>query len=127
MPRKGGSVDYFIRRYGPTWPEAFYDSRLWQQTRRKAVVLARGTCQLQHGGCGMLIPAGASRVDHIQPLREHPHLAIEPTNLRVLCLGCHNARHGTKRAPFELRGADCHGWPIAPEHPWNRRPINGKA
>lgn len=120
MPRKAPSVEYLMRRYGQTWPEAFYQSVLWQRTQRLTLVMARGTCELKHGGCGRLIPAGQSRVDHIKPLRQHPDLATEPTNLRVLCLACHNSRHGTVRAPFHLRGADRNGFPTAADHPWNR-------
>jgi hypothetical protein len=69
---------------------------------------------------------GASRVDHIQPRRTVPFLAVDPTNLRTLCR-LHNAQAhrekgakisgggpgGTARAPDQkLRepstGPPCH-------------------
>ncbi len=34
----------------------------------------------------------ASEVDHIQPVRSHPELRLEPSNLRSLCLPCHSRR-----------------------------------
>lgn len=36
--------------------------------------------------------AGDLEVDHIQPLRSHPELAYELTNLQTLCVACHSRK-----------------------------------
>ena len=33
-------------------------------------------------------------VDHIKELEDYPELALEPENLEVLCVTCHNKKHG---------------------------------
>lgn len=40
----------------------------------------------------------AAVIDHIIPLKDAPHLALELENLRTLCRRCDNKRHGDKGA-----------------------------
>ena len=79
-----------------------YD-RAWRAMRDRLVIERGGRCE----ACGrtvVLRQAEASRgrpvahVDHIVAVAERPDLRLEPTNLRVLCAPCHNARTARDQA-----------------------------
>ena len=43
--------------------------------------------------CGASRKTGAViNVDHIKPRRTHPHLALDPENLQVLCDACNHGK-----------------------------------
>lgn len=44
---------------------------------------------------------GRLEIDHILPVRTHPHLAYEPKNLQSLCISCH-----TKKTRIECGGKE---------------------
>lgn len=68
----------------------FYQSMEWKQARYKALKLCGGRCQ----ACGRGPMEGAVlNVDHIKPLSRHPELALDLSNLQVLCGAC-NAGKG---------------------------------
>jgi 5-methylcytosine-specific restriction endonuclease McrA len=70
-----------------------YNTQRWKTTRNLKLRLAHFRCQ----SCGRSVAGpGNSRVDHIKPVKEAPELAFDPTNLRVLCPACDNARHSEK-------------------------------
>ena len=70
-----------------------YKSPEWLRLRVVALARAGWRCCL----CGESVGRkGQARVDHIVPVRENPRLALEPTNLRVLCTRCDAARHAEK-------------------------------
>lgn len=47
-------------------------------------------------GCSFVAPSPEYlEIDHIKPIATHPELAIEPTNLRLLCPPC-NRKKGEK-------------------------------
>ena len=105
-----------------------YDTGAWKAARRAALKRAGYRCSL----CGVSVAhRGASRVDHIQPVRTHPHLALNPDNLRVLCVLHDNQSHrekwrgkGAARAREQkFTGSDVRGFPIDPAHHW-RGPEN---
>lgn len=100
----------------------FYSSKAWRIARRKAVIRAGHRCERKHGGCGrpVNVPGEKAMVDHIEALRDHPELALQETNLRVLCSRCHGKRHGQRRDWQASQGADLNGWPIGATHPWNK-------
>ena len=84
MPSKPGD---------PRW------SAEWKTLRRRLVAAAT-VCAV----CGGLLDKhGPARsrwrpsVDHIYPVRTHPHLAFEPSNLRVVHVGCNTRRENTSR------------------------------
>lgn len=70
-----------VRRLGKI-KEGFYTGRSWQELRydtikkydRKCMVCFRTGIELH--------------VDHIKPISKFPELALEPTNLQVLCRDC---------------------------------------
>ncbi|MEL7334424.1 MAG: HNH endonuclease [Cyanobacteria bacterium J06560_2] len=62
----------------------------WKQTlggrkwKREQYRWQKGRCIV----CQCSVDLKGSHIDHIQPLITHPHLAIEPSNLRILCADC---------------------------------------
>jgi len=67
--------------------DPFYSSAAWRDLRRRALRRDRYRCVL----CGVDVrKLGASRVDHIQPRRRRPDLALVLANLRSLCATCDN-------------------------------------
>jgi 5-methylcytosine-specific restriction enzyme A len=68
---------------------------------------------------------GAARVDHIKPLKQHPELAFELSNLRTLCGKCDNQSHREKGNRARVRRSlftaiDKSGRPLDPNHHWNK-------
>jgi 5-methylcytosine-specific restriction endonuclease McrA len=63
-----------------------------------------------------------SRVDHIHPVRTHPHLALNPDNLRTLCTHCDALRHRDIKGPQPpnvlVPGHNERGLPHDPDHHW---------
>src|SRR5215470_4282063 len=91
----------------------FYDSPAWRKLRARFLGL-HPVCRY----CG----AEARHVDHVQPVRSRPDLALVWENLQALCPSCHSM----KTATYDMsqgkggRGAcDLAGTPLHPEHPWN--------
>ncbi len=63
----------------------FFLSREWQALRYQVLRNSNGRCEL----CGRGKPDGVSlHVDHIKPRSRYPELALEITNLQVLCEDC---------------------------------------
>jgi len=61
-------------------------------------------------------------VDHIQPRRRRPDLALDPGNLQTLCATCHSSakqRHENAAGDVLAGGSSSSGWPADPGHPWN--------
>lgn len=64
---------------------AIYRSPRWKAVRFQARRRDGFRCVL----CGS---AGDLEVDHIKPVRSHPHLAFDLTNLQTLCVSCHSRK-----------------------------------
>lgn len=60
-------------------------SRRWQGLRLEAKRRDGWHC-VQCGGKGRL------EVDHIRPVRSHPELAFDLSNLQTLCVSCHSRK-----------------------------------
>lgn len=60
----------------------FYRSQAWVALRYKVLTAYGAKCAC----CGET--NGAMHVDHIKPRSKHPHLALEFSNLQVLCEAC---------------------------------------
>lgn len=59
--------------------------RAWPRLRMKVLRQYGARCQC----CGATAKDGrAIHVDHILPRKTHPHLALDPSNLQVLCEPC---------------------------------------
>lgn len=102
----------------------FYGTPAWKKARATALRRAAWKCEV----CSASVEGkGQYRVDHKVPRALRPDLALDPTNLRVLCFDCDGLRHAHKGSgqPAGLwddpRGADARGMPTSPTHPWNTR------
>lgn len=81
-PRLVEGVDVRSPEFLQTWA--------WKRIRYQALKAAKGRCEC----CGASPQDGARlNVDHIQPRRKRPDLALDPYNLQVLCGDC-NAGKG---------------------------------
>ena len=95
--------------------DGFYQSKPWFKAR--AIVLKRDgyVCRF----CGADVRAkGASRVDHIKKRTQYPELALELTNLQILCANCHQSVKARDENNPD-RGCNCDGIPTDPNNPWN--------
>lgn len=79
------------------WPtaDAFYRSHAWRRLRVDALEGNRGrygqlTCE-----CCLTTATAQWHVDHVRPRSTHPELALEASNLQVLCQDC-NLGKGTR-------------------------------
>jgi 5-methylcytosine-specific restriction protein A len=85
-------------------------TRRWRELRA-AKLEANPTCELQLSGC----ESAAVEVDHIKQLRDGGE-RFDWSNLRSACDACHKQRHGKQKR----YGFDVDGYPLDPEHPWNK-------
>lgn len=73
--------------------ENFYKSQAWRKTRLRALTVYGKACKI----CGRTSLHVPLHVDHIRARWLHPELALDLTNLRVLCEDC-NLGKGSKIA-----------------------------
>lgn len=70
---------------------SFYRSQAWRKLRFSVLSENDGRCSI----CGTSSKDGITlHVDHIKPRSKYPELALDPTNLQVLCEAC-NIGKGT--------------------------------
>ena len=91
----------------------FYDTVTWRTLRRQIVARDGHRCTV----CGTRLGKGETRVDHIQPMKQAPHLALVASNLRTLCAACDN-RIRNRQMHGARHGHDERGWPRDPTHSW---------
>ncbi|HDR8448207.1 TPA: HNH endonuclease [Bacillus cereus] len=80
----------------------FYKSKEWKALRLQAIQRAKNECE--HCKQNGKVTTRATRdrrgrkikmdVNHIKPVKTHPHLALELDNLEYLCVRCHNMADG---------------------------------
>jgi len=100
----------------------FYDSQAWKVLRRQIVSRDGYRCTV----CHVSLTSAQARVDHIVRMKDAPHLALEPSNLRTLCSRCdaHSHRERGAGTPYRIErfvhghGAD--GMPRDRKHLWNQ-------
>jgi hypothetical protein len=81
---------------GPT-ADAFYRSHRWRRLRIDALEGNRERYGALTCECCLTTRTGQWHVDHVRPRARYPQLALEPTNLQVLCADC-NLGKGTRYA-----------------------------
>lgn len=67
-----------------------FSKRVTRTNRWKTLrmaILERDGFRCRSCGCG-----GRLEVDHIKPVRTHPDLSYEPSNLQALCPSCHTRK-----------------------------------
>lgn len=70
--------------------DEFYNSKAWRRLSHRVIREEHGECRLCRSEHRL---TRAVLVHHIQPLREHPELAYERSNLMPLCHDCHERLH----------------------------------
>ena len=99
----------------------FYDSAAWKALRRRIVERDGYRCVV----CHVSLTSAQARVDHIVRMKDAPHLALQPGNLRTLCPQCdgHSHRERGTGIPYRMErfvlGHDEHGMPRDPQHAWH--------
>lgn len=66
-------------------PSSFYDTEAWRVVRYQALRRSRGVCECCGAGPELGRPL---HVDHIRPRSRWPDLALDLSNLQVLCADC---------------------------------------
>jgi len=96
-----------------------YEYPEWRRLRRQILARDGHRCTL----CGKDVSGWRQmRVDHIKPVKTHPHLALTPSNLRTLCVKCDGIRHVEKMHPdIALKGFNERGEPNNPNNQWYTR------
>lgn len=64
--------------------DGFYWSDEWRELRYKALIMHGKKCQC----CGATADQSRLHVDHIKPRSKYPRLALDLSNLQVLCEDC---------------------------------------
>ncbi len=69
--------------------DRFLDSYKWRALRMQAIIKYGSICQC----CGNTPANGiVINVDHIKPRKTHPELALEISNLQILCNACNHGK-----------------------------------
>lgn len=96
--------------------DAFLVSYEWRRTRME--VLKRDGARCACCG-GSPLEGRVMNVDHIKPRKTHPHLALDPSNLQVLCDVCNHGKGNWDktdwRKPTAMKIAEIEGDPLIAE------------
>lgn len=75
----------------------FYSSPEWKRVRYEALKRSHGRCEC----CGAGPAQGAVlNVDHINPRRKFPQMALDLDNLQVLCAACNQGKGNWDRTDW---------------------------
>ena len=96
--KKAAFKAYKAAKKKPVVPrDAFYASVEWKRVRYEALKKSSGRCEC----CGVSPKEGAIlNVDHIKPRRRFPALALDVTNLQVLCASCNHGKGSWDRTDW---------------------------
>lgn len=87
-------------RFG-TMGAGFHASPQWLKLRYDTLRHYGARCQC----CGASGPEAIIQVDHIRPRRHYPELALDPTNLQVLCRACNLGKGAADTTDWRPREA----------------------
>lgn len=103
--------------------DPFYRGEAWRILRGEVIRKEGGVCR----NCGKRAIGKSAHVDHIKSRRTHPELALDITNLQLLCIQCHMRKgcrqdgvFGKKPQGPYVGGCGVDGEPDDQDHPWNR-------
>ena len=81
-----------IKKLKKAKTDSFYSSNEWRTLRYKVLSAGNGKCEC----CGATAKSGAVlHVDHIKPKSKYPELALEFSNLQLLCDMCNMGKSTT--------------------------------
>ncbi|QBF82578.1 HNH endonuclease [Shewanella maritima] len=84
----------------------FYQTRAWLQLREQAFVKYGNRCAC----CGASPSTGAiMHVDHIKPRSKYPELALELSNLQILCEQCNLGKSNISEVDWRQPQPGCAG------------------
>jgi 5-methylcytosine-specific restriction protein A len=88
-----------------------YDTRAWRRlsARKLAAFPLCEPCWRR----GYVEPAVL--VHHVEHIADGGALIVHLDQLVSMCVRCHNETHAGG-----IKGCDLHGYPLDPNHPWNR-------
>ena len=86
----------------------FLKSFEWRQIRYKALEANDGRCECCGRSKHQLLPGEYFDVDHIKSRRESPEMALEISNLQVLCGSCNHGKGNTSRELAAFRPSASH-------------------
>lgn len=92
-------TDAQVMKHRANMDSGFLASRAWKELRTQVLALYGHKCM----SCGWDPDCYGKRViqvDHIKPRRYYPHLALEITNLQVLCSGCNKYKGNRHMVDF---------------------------
>lgn len=84
-----------IRDYDDPDSLWFFESLPWKKLRYRVFKEQHGRCQCCGRDAHDFNPMGGRvklAVDHILPRKTHPHLALDISNLQLLCFDCNEAK-----------------------------------
>lgn len=85
------STDEIRRLIEENRTDIFYNSKAWRRLSHKIIREHHKECRICRDEKRL---TRATLAHHIKPLRTHPELAYEPSNLMPLCHDCHERIHG---------------------------------
>lgn len=81
-------------RYARYFGSDFYSTEEWLRARFRVLANSVRICAL----CGS--DEKPLHVDHIKPRSKYPHLALDPSNLQILCWRCNKGKCNTDEQDF---------------------------
>ena len=112
------------RKRQPKRPDPLYLSPQWRALRKRILARDGYCCRVCQAYVGA---TGAARIDHIERITDNPARALDPSNLRTLCIRCDAQGHRERgSSPSKDRierfnfGYDHLGNPRDPNHHWAR-------
>lgn len=92
----------------------FYKGSRWRKLRQQVLQEQNYECQecKRQGRVTLADPEKHKSldIDHIEELSVRPDLAYEITNLQILCIPCHNAKHGRWKKKKENKWTNDEWW-----------------
>jgi 5-methylcytosine-specific restriction endonuclease McrA len=86
----------------PATTRDFYLSREWLELRFRVLAKYGATCMLCKTAGNNTNPI---QVDHIKPRSKYPKLALDESNLQVLCKACNHGKSNKDQTDFRLKAS----------------------
>lgn len=104
--KKGWSKPQFYEMY-PTYEDFrnfFYKSLLYVKFTARILAVRGHNCQAKLEGC----LGWGDEIDHLRSIYYNPEIALDPNNVEIVCVNCHNIRTKNRYNSYLKRKA--RGW-----------------